>query len=384
MKDTYLLVFALLRIGLRTGREDDYDFVLGNASSRTDWNEIVRFSIRQGVAALVYDGLQEMAGQDRLPEACRPPKPLMMQLFTHTLQVEKHCRGQRKSIAGMAAFYRKHHIRMMILKGYSAGLNYPVPQHRPCGDIDIYLYGKQHEADRLMEQELNIKVDAGHHHHTVFTFGGVMVENHYDFFNIYAHRSNRELEQILVQLVEKQPGVSVDVDGETVYTPSADVFALFHIRHAAQHFAAEHIALRHLADWALFVRNHTGEISWPWLEKIVCEQNMHRFFYAINVISAEVFGIDASCFPEGQRDVKLEERIFNEILNPEFSEYVHDGLPFFKRMSGKLRRWMANRWKSKLVFKESLLNTFFVLYFSRLISPKRALKKRVRKEESRK
>lgn len=36
---------------------------------------------------------------------------------------------------------------MMVLKGYGLSLNYLKPSHRPCGDIDIWLFGKQKEAD---------------------------------------------------------------------------------------------------------------------------------------------------------------------------------------------------------------------------------------------
>lgn len=61
---------------------------------------------------------------------------------------------------------------MMVLKGYGLSKNYPVPNHRPCGDMDIYLFGDQEKADKLIAEELGIKIDNSHHHHTVFQFQG--------------------------------------------------------------------------------------------------------------------------------------------------------------------------------------------------------------------
>lgn len=43
----------------------------------------------------------------------------------------------------------------------------------------------------------HIEIDRGHHHHTVFYWKDFMVENHYDFVNVRAHSSSRELEPIL-------------------------------------------------------------------------------------------------------------------------------------------------------------------------------------------
>lgn len=48
--------------------------------------------------------------------------------------------------------------------------------------------------------------------------------------------------------------------------------------------------------------------------------NMHRFLNCINAISINNIGVDAKLFPSFERDLKLEERVLNDILHPEFSE----------------------------------------------------------------
>lgn len=73
---------------------------------------------------------------------------------------------------------------MMILKGYACSLDWPKPEHRPCGNIDIWLFGKQKEADALLANKKGLEIDSSHHHHhTIFYWRDFMVENHYDFFD---------------------------------------------------------------------------------------------------------------------------------------------------------------------------------------------------------
>lgn len=79
----------------------------------------------------------------------------------------------------------------MVLKGYACSIDWPKPEHRPCGDIDIWLFGKQKEADAALAaspkfHDSSFKIDSSHHHHTVFDWCSFSVENHYDFVNVYA------------------------------------------------------------------------------------------------------------------------------------------------------------------------------------------------------
>ena len=159
-----------------------------------DWNAIEALAERQGLSAVVLDGI------NRLPEAVRPPKIMLLQWIGEVMQgYEQRYVLYREAEAGLGAWYREHGFRMMLLKGLACGLDWPRPEHRPYGDIDIYLFGKQSEADALMVQEFKVqgfKVDNSHHHHTVFQWQGFTVENHYDFVNVHVHESSRELESI--------------------------------------------------------------------------------------------------------------------------------------------------------------------------------------------
>jgi hypothetical protein len=133
---------------------------------------------------------------------------------------------------------------MMVLKGYACSLDWPKPDHRPCGDIDIWQFGKQVEADAAVAKEKGIKIDNSHHHHTVFWWGDFMVENHYDFINVHHHKGNVELEKEFKQLAFDDTHF-VDVNGEKVYLPSPNLHALFLIKHAMTDFTS-------FFQWSMF------------------------------------------------------------------------------------------------------------------------------------
>lgn len=125
-------LFALVRATLRN-RMDDASLFEGTDAAQ--WREIYDLSSVQGVLAQAWDGMQ------LLPEAMRPPRALRLQWAVNVERIEKVYRRQERAIARLAAFYREHAIPMMLLKGYGLSLFYPVPEHRPCGDIDIWLSG---------------------------------------------------------------------------------------------------------------------------------------------------------------------------------------------------------------------------------------------------
>lgn len=63
-----------------------------------------------------------------------------------------------------------------LLKGLGLSIYYPRPEHRECGDIDLWLDNCD-KGNRLIE-ELGIKINYDSEKHAVFHYKGVMVENH--------------------------------------------------------------------------------------------------------------------------------------------------------------------------------------------------------------
>uniref|UniRef100_UPI004056F8E1 nucleotidyltransferase domain-containing protein n=1 Tax=Alistipes sp. TaxID=1872444 RepID=UPI004056F8E1 len=339
--------------------------------STKDWPELYRLASQQGVLAMAWEGVEHLLreqGEER-NEAELPDRRLRLQWGLNVANIETRYAKQRELISRLATFYKGHGIRLMLLKGYGLSLLYPTPSHRECGDIDIWLYGEQRRADKLLTQEKGIKIDEDKHHHTTFILGGVMVENHYDFLNVHAHRSNREIEAELQRICSEEEGRKIEVNGAEVWLPSPNFNALFLLRHAAAHFAAAEISLRHVVDWAMLLREDAPKIDWRWLDRLCREQNMHRFFYALTALSIDHLGLSAEGLPPIERERRLEEEILAEILHPRFEEKMPErGLA--RRLWYRYRRWWANRWKHRLVYREGLFATFLQQIISHLMKPK--------------
>lgn len=56
-------------------------------------------------------------------------------------RIERRYGQQRRRAAELAAAYAEAGIRTVVLKGFAVSRLYPVPEHRPCGDLDCFLCG---------------------------------------------------------------------------------------------------------------------------------------------------------------------------------------------------------------------------------------------------
>ena len=331
--------------------------------SAIDWSEIKALADAQRLTAVVLDAI------GRLDKNSTNMLPLQLKLnwIGEVLQsYEQRYELYKRTIGEMAGFYNSNGYKMMIIKGYACSLDWPKPEHRPCGDIDIWQFGQQQNADALLAKEKKIKIDTSHHHHTVFYWRNFMVENHYDFVNVYHSKSNASIEKIF-KILGSDDTHYVDVNGEKLYLPSPNLHALFLLRHAMIEFAASGINLRQLLDWAFFVKAHRKEVDWKWLESVLEEYGMKRLYEVFNAICTVDLGFDADMFTSVQVEYGIKERVLNEILSPMIPNEIPKEL--IARIVWKYRRWKANEWKRKLVYKEGVMSAFWSGMWNHLLKP---------------
>lgn len=364
---TYDVLLKLVRIGL--GQEDDLAL-----PERVDWPAIYKLSRKQALAGVVLDGVQRLfdawPDENALPpalSALNGMSGLKSRWFSYVISsYDRRYAEYRAALGRLAHFYNSHGYRMMILKGYGLSLDWPEPHHRPCGDMDIWLFGQWKEADAALSREKGIDIDNSHHHHTVFDFEGYMVENHYDFVNVYSHRSSRDMENVFKRL-GMDDSRSCDIDGERVVLPSANLGALFLLRHTLLHFAAEGVNLRQILDWGFFIKAHSAEIDEEWFEGELERFGMKAFRDCLNAVCAYSLGFDAALFPCGNADADIVRRVLADTLCPEYDRVQPRRL--LERILWKLRRWKGNIWKHRLCYSENLLSAFFVSAWAHLIKP---------------
>ncbi len=337
--------------------------------SNIDWRTVYGIAVHQGVSAILLDAI------GRLPAEARPPKPVLMQWIGQTTMMERMYAKHRERIVELADFYKQHGIKMLLLKGYGCSLCYTKPEHRPTGDIDVFLFGRQDEADILVEKQHGIKVHREYHKHSTFNYCGVEVENHAKFIDDVSHKSNIRFEQILMSVLDNEECLPSPIDN--VLLPSPTFNALFLLRHTGEHFASNEITLRHVLDVGTFFQRYHSKIDWALVFKVYKEERMLRFFNAIATICVEYLGIDAACFASDdkqytyQSDITLADRILSDIFEkkdvlPMTTAGIDTISKKLKYAIDKSHRWWHNRWKYQLVYNESLVESFVWLARNRM------------------
>lgn len=369
------MFFELLQVTL--GRREG----LSRVPSVREWEEVEALAEKQGVDGLLLSGIERMVspldgeGNHRGPgfikDGISVPVPMIplevkLQWIGAVMQMEAVHKDYLRALASLAGFYNDHGLKMMVVKGYACALDWPRPEHRPTGDIDIWLFGKQRIADEVLERETGVEVDRSHHHHTVFEWHGFSVENHYDFINVHHHRSHAEMEKTFKELGQDDEHF-VELNGERVYLPSPDLHALFLLKHAMMHFAATEITVKNLLDWGFFVQAHGEEVDWVWLQETLGRYGMKELFHIFNAICVEDLGFDAGLFPQAEVDTELKERVLAEILDPEIPNDKPSKV--LVRAVWKLRRWKANEWKHRLCYSDSMWSAFWSGVWNHMLKP---------------
>lgn len=344
---------------------------IGNPASkltqRVNWPAIQELATNQGLYAIVLDSIE------KLPAEQRPPQEVLLEWIGEVLQgYEYRYDAYKNTIAEMAGLYSSHGVKMMVLKGYACSLNWPKPNHRPCGDIDIWQFGKQKEADSTITREKRIEVDNSHHHHSVFNWGEFTVENHYDFVNVYHHKSNADLEKIFKELGEDDTHY-VEIkcastgSATIVYLPSPKLHTLFLLKHMMNDFTSFSVNLRQVLDWAFHIKRYGKEIDWNWMMSIIDKYHMTDFFNTINAICAEELGFAASMFPRVQYNPFIKDKVLEDIINPKYS--FEEPKYLIPRLMYKYKRWKGNSWKHEMCYNESMWASFWSGVWGHLLKP---------------
>lgn len=356
-----IIVGDLLDLVKLSFRKSDVDFVLTE--------RLLETAKRQGVASILLDALSHKTSLKEIDRS------ILLKLIGYVTFQERIYKQQKSQIESLAKFYAQHNIKMLLLKGYGCSLCYPLPEHRPTGDIDIFLFGRQEEADTLVERELGIKVHHEYHKHSTFNYHGVEVENHAKFIDDVSHKSNIRFERTLMSLLNEEGCIESPINN--VLLPPPTFNALFLLRHTGEHFASNEITLRHVLDVGTFFQKYHAQIDWVTVFRVYKRERMLDFFSGIATICVKYLGMDATCFAsiDGcfayRSDTVLADRILTDIFDEKdrlpmstvgidtIGKKLHYGI-------AKSLRWWHNRWKYRLVYNESLVESFVWLARNRM------------------
>lgn len=337
------ILFKLLRISL--GKESDFSL-----PNDVNWEEVFAFSIRQDIVNIVYDGLQKIfeSNSGKILGFDTPKlEELRYKWIGYEMLAEQRYDSYSHVVADLAHLYFEHGYQILLLKGYGLSLYYPIPSHRPTGDIDISVMRQkeviddaQVEADKIFQKELGMMVTkskSGHHSH--FSFHGITVENHYEYSNTYFGSVKSKKFEDMLHLLAKNDRQESELYGQTIYLPSPTFNALFLMWHMATHFCASRITLRHLCDWRQFLSVEYENVDWKLVNKVLNDCGLSPFADTVNGILIKYLGLNLDCvssYGESELGAKVIDDIFSK---EEYNSFL-----------SRITRFPLFGWKFKLVY----------------------------------
>ena len=346
-------LFKLLQLGLLPVDVNDIDTSEFAALTKEEWATIKEMAVKQGVTAIVLDGVNLLPLSDY-----NLPVELKLEWIGEALQIEQRNKQQTAVMEDLAAKWKVNGSRVMVMKGQASGAMYPKPEHRSPGDIDCYLF-ENYALGNDIARMAGAKVDESWYKHSVISYKGETFENHQYFVHTRdgkrGKRLEKELEEELVSNFKIQDSGqtgSIEKLTESTILPPVQWIAMFLTYHACGHFVSEGLRLKQLLDWAMLLHRHQNDIDWTAFYGF-CERNhLRRFADAVTAICVEQLGVKID-----NSAIKVKSPYAEKILHNALYEddYVFNrGKSRWANRYHLVKNLFHYRWKYEEIYEESI------------------------------
>ena len=279
--------FALLRSGLWNEVPERAPFDGG-----VDWEALYRLSFEQTVGPLVTDGV------NRLPKECLPAEPERLDPFLGDMMAT----AQRNRVLDSfipKVFHALRGIPVVLVKGQSLAQDYPDPERRQPGDIDLLLPPSSYAAamDVLLPKATHISKEDLQTLHQGMHFYSVEVELHGSISTLMSRKLDRQLAALLQEQFDGRTLPTVTIGGAEIPVPEANFNAVYIFVHFLQHYWSGGVGLRQFVDWTTFVSVHKRDIHPVILEQRLEELGLLNLWKVFTGFAQEYLGCPAEKLP---------------------------------------------------------------------------------------
>lgn len=344
------LLFYLLRIGLETESEYDFEF-----TEKPNWKFIFDMSSEQGVLAIVFDGLEFLMKNNLISEEYLPSRSVRMQWGMNVMKIEDVYERQYALANELANIYAENGIKTVVLKGIACSVTYPKPNHRPCGDLDCFLMGDYERGNNIAVKNGG-KFEGNDTKHAHINYKGLEIENHQFCTCVCGAKKRKDFERYIQKILNEDGLTKI---GETNLLSPVPLFnALFLTEHSWRHFLGEEAKLRHICDWAMLLKHHNDDIDWKCFEEICNkrDKNLIRFARCVSVTCKEYIGTQTPyIFADSSENDELSKHLLHSVLYDKDPEHIPGKKYFFKRRYVVVKRLLKNNWRIKEFSEDSAL-----------------------------
>lgn len=279
-----------------------------------DWKSVVRLAKSQSVLGIV--------GNVMLSNECISsvmPDDMRLKIRSFCVNVIGTHPKMTASLHTVVDTLHGNGIEPVLLKGEGLARNYPVPQLRQCGDIDIYVGTENYDKACRVLEDIST-ADAEEETHETIKHYSVKV----GFATVEIHRFSDvqvtdTLDAIYRSYADKglSSGLScLDLGSLTVSLPSDNFNAFYIFNHLWRHFLKIGVGLRQLCDWMLFLHTHQETVDSDYLHGILTEMGLLESWQAFGCVLTGWLGMPEKEFPlYAQISDRKRDRILRRILN---------------------------------------------------------------------
>ena len=196
---------------------------------------------------------------------------------------------------------RNHGVDPVLLKGQGLARNYPTPELRQCGDIDLYVgvqnYAKSYEILKNIVSEIDdqscLDSDEKHYHASV---GNIMIEVH-RYADIHSSSTFNKIYQEYARIGLSEGLIPIQFSDMVVNTPADNFNAFYVFNHMWHHFMHGGVGLRQLCDWSVFLHSRAGSLDLDYLSSLLSKMKLMKPWKVFGCIAVDYLGLPKDDFP---------------------------------------------------------------------------------------
>ncbi len=255
--------------------------------SESDWHRVLNLAEEHAVLSLLYDVVEE----EELPESVR------VRITTASRRIVQQSYRLLEITRQITAALAEEGIDSAILKGVAAAADYPVPELRKSGDVDLLL--RDPEDLKRAQQKLSAlsyvtkEEQHGAHHLAMINSIGIEIEVHTILAEPFEHKISDEF------LLDTTKLAGAHFQKKTIMGYSLPVLSDgFHsfelLLHMLQHFLHSGFGLKLLCDWVCFWNREVADSEKQQYRQLVKQSGLEAFSNMVTAVCVRYLGLEES------------------------------------------------------------------------------------------
>ncbi len=297
--ETQMTLMRLLAVSLFGAPKPDL--------KNTDWKQLFEEAFQQTVFPLVISATEEEA-KAALPPETFEEYDVQHQYYNSEAAKNDYYHGELHDIL------MENSIPYVIIKGQASAEYYPEPLERTVGDVDFLVRREDLEkAKKILKQKgFRHLPDPEHECHMVFSRDDEIIEMHWEPNGIPAGEKGDLCREYLADCISKAHPSS----GEGSYMlPDPFHHGLIILLHTATHLTNTGIGLRHLCDWAVFVKHFDENTFTGIFEEKLKNIGLWQFARFLTAVSTKYLGLPGQSWARDAAEEEYLEKLMEDFLS---------------------------------------------------------------------